>query len=300
MAELLRVLITGGSGQVGRALLAAEWPTGVALSAPGRDRLDLTDPASVRRVFEHGRFDAVVNAGAWTAVDRAEHEVAAAFAVNALGPAVLADLTRASDTPLIQVSTDYVFDGRKAEPYVEDDPTGPLGVYGASKLAGELAVLRGHPRAVVLRTSWVLSAGEGNFLTTMLRLARERPSVRVVADQHGCPTSARDLAGAVRDVTLRQIRDRDAPGGVFHFANAGQTSWAGLAREIFARSTRAGGPAGQVEDIATADYPTPARRPANSRLACDRLMRDYGITPRPWTEAVADILAELDAEGKPA
>lgn len=297
MVDSARVLITGGNGQVGRALMAAAWPRGFRLSAPDRHELDLASPASVSAGFAKGRFDAVINAGAHTAVDRAEDEVAAAFAANALGPAVLADLCRMADVPLIQVSTDYVFDGRKAAPYAEDDATGPLGIYGASKLAGEMAVLKGAPRSVVVRTAWVISTGQGNFLTTMLGLARDRDVLRVVDDQHGAPTSAQDLATVLRDVTLRLIRDTAAPTGLYHFTNAGQTHWAGLAREIFAQSARRGGPSAHVEGIRTADYPMRAPRPANSRLSCDRLMRDYGVTPRPWGEAVADILRELDMEG---
>lgn len=300
MAEPLNILITGGTGQVGRALLAAAWPDGVRLSAPGRARLDLGDPASIRAAFSRTPFDAVINAGAYTAVDRAEDELAAAFAANAMGPAVLAELCRGAGVPLIHLSTDYVFDGSKSAPYAEDDRPNPLGVYGASKLAGELAVTRSHARAVIVRTAWVLSAGDGNFLTTMLWLAGERSTLRVVEDQHGRPTSAADLAQALKAVTLRLIRDPDAPRGVYHFVNAGDASWAGLAREILDQSARLGGPAASVEGITTADFPTAARRPANSRLSCARLMRDYEITPRPWTDAVADIVRERCSEGKTA
>ena len=296
MGDLIHILITGGTGQVGLELQAAEWPADVVLHAPTRTVLDLGDLASVRAAFAAAPFAAVINAGAHTAVDKAESEAAATFAANAMGPAILADATREAGIPLIQVSTDYVFDGAGVGAYVETDPVGPLGVYGASKLAGELAVLRGNPRSVVLRTAWVLSAHRANFLKTMLRLAADRPVLRVVDDQHGCPTSARDIAAALKTITLRMIADADAPTGVYHFVNAGSTSWAGLAREVFALSAAASGPSATVEGIPSSDYPTPARRPANSRLATGKLTRDHGIVPRRWQEAVAEIVDELNAE----
>lgn len=294
--DAVDILITGGAGQVGLELARVAWPERVRLHLPTRDQLDLGDADAVRALFAATPFRAVINAGAWTAVDKAETEVAAAFAANAMGPAVLAEVTRAADIPLIQVSTDYVFDGAGEADYAESDPVGPLGVYGASKLAGEVAVRTGNPRSVVLRTAWVLSPHRANFLKTMLRLAADRPALRVVDDQTGCPTSAKDIAEALATLTLKMIADPDAPTGVYHFVNAGATSWAGLAREIFALSAACGGPSAEVEGIATADYPTPARRPANSRLSTFKITRDYGITPRPWKDAVADIVAELHEE----
>jgi dTDP-4-dehydrorhamnose reductase len=296
LADPVHILITGGAGQVGLELLAADWPSDVVLHAPTRADLDLGDIASVRAAFAATPFAAVINSGAYTAVDKAETDVAAAFAANAMGPAILAETTHAAGVPLIQVSTDYVFDGSRSGAYVEDDAVGPLGVYGASKLAGELAVRTGNPRSVVLRTAWVLSIHRANFLKTMLRLGADRPVMRVVGDQHGCPTSARDIAAALKTITLAMIADASAPTGVYHFVNAGQTSWAGLAREIFALSAAAGGPAATVEDITTADYPTPARRPGNSVLSTEKLAADYGVRPRPWQAAVAEIVTELHAE----
>lgn len=296
MADPVHILITGGAGQVGLELQAADWPQGVVIHAPTRAELDLGDIASVKAAFARTPFAAVINSGAYTAVDKAETEVAAAFAANAMGPAVLAEVTRHANAPLVQVSTDYVFDGSKEDLYVEDDPVDPLGVYGASKLAGELAVRSGNPRSVVLRTAWVLSVHRSNFLKTMLRLAAERPTLRVVDDQHGCPTSARDIADALKTITLKMIADTDAPTGVYHFVNAGETSWAGLAREVVALSAASGGPSAIVEGISSADYPTPARRPSNSRLSTEKLAHDYAITPRPWQAAVAEIIVELNAE----
>lgn len=297
MPEPVHILMTGGGGQLGRELARADWPAGVVLHRPSRDALQLSDAASVRAAFAAVPFAAVINAGAYTAVDLAETETAAAFAANAMGPAILAEVTREAGVPLVQVSTDYVFDGAAARTYVEDDPIGPLGVYGASKLAGELAVRSGNPRSVVLRTAWVLSVHRSNFLKTMLRLAADQPTLRVVEDQHGCPTAARDIADALKTITLRLIAGMDAPTGVYHFVNAGETSWAGLAREIFAVSAAAGGPSAVVQGIAAADYPTPARRPANSRLSTEKLTRDYAIAPRPWQDAVAEIVTELTAKG---
>jgi len=290
------ILITGGAGQVGLELARAQWPAQVRLHMPTRAELDLGDVDAVRAAFAATPFQAVINSGAYTAVDKAETEVAAAFAANALGPAILAEVTRAAGIPLIQVSTDYVFDGSGERDYAETDPVGPLGVYGASKLAGEVAVTTGNPRSVVMRTAWVLSPHRANFLKTMLRLAVDRPALRVVEDQTGCPTSARDIAEALKTIALRMIEDPEAPTGIFHFVNAGSTSWAGLAREILALSAARGGPSAEVEGITTADYPTPARRPANSRLDTFRITRDYGITPRPWQDAVAEIVAELIPE----
>ena len=296
MADPVHILITGGAGQVGLELQAADWPDHVMLHTPTRTEMDLADITSVKTTFTRIPFAAVINSGAYTAVDKAESDIAAAFSANAMGPAVLAQVTREAGVPLIQVSTDYVFDGSKDGLYVEGDPVAPLGVYGASKLAGELAVRSGNPRSVVLRTAWVLSAHRANFLKTMLRLAADRSTLRVVVDQHGCPTSARDIADALKTITQRLIADVNAPTGVYHFVNDGETSWAGLAREIFAQSALSGGPSAAVEGIVSADYPTPAHRPSNSRLSTGKLARDYAIKPRSWQAAVAEIVAELNAE----
>lgn len=280
------ILITGGAGQVGIELGRIAWPGDVVVHRPDRAGLDVTSAASVAACVAAMPFAAVINAAAYTAVDKAETEVAAAFAANALGPALLADATRAAGVPLVHVSTDYVFDGTGTAPYGEADPVAPLGVYGASKLAGELAVRAGNPRHLILRTAWVVSAHRANFVKTMLRLAGSHPRLRVVADQIGCPTSAADIAATLRDLALRLIDDPAAPVGTYHFVNAGEASWHGLAEAVVDGRV-------PVDPIATADYPTPARRPANSRLATAKIMRDYRIVPRPWREAVAEIVAEL-------
>lgn len=293
MADPIAILVTGGAGQVGAELIVHAWPPGVTILAPSRSALDLTDAASVSAWFAANTVAAVINPAAYTAVDRAETEVGAAFAANALAPALLSEATKAAGVPLVQVSTDYVFDGSGTGFYPEDGPLAPLGVYGASKLAGELAVRSGNPRSVVVRTAWVLSPHRANFLKTMLRLAGDRDRVSVVADQFGCPTSARDIAQALATITLRLIADPDAPTGVYHFVNAGETSWSGLAEEVFSLSRDRGGAFAEVTPITTAEYPTPARRPANSRLSTAKITADYGITPRPWRDAVAEIIDDL-------
>jgi dTDP-4-dehydrorhamnose reductase len=212
---------------------------------------------------------------------------------NCQGPAWLAEATGKSGIPLIHISTDYVFSGSAIEPYSEDDQVGPTGVYGASKAAGELAVSRANPRSVIVRTAWVLSPHRANFLKTMLRLASERPALRVVADQCGCPTSAGDIAKSVMTIALRHMSDPSAPVGTFHFVNSGSASWHELASEIFRLSADAGGPTAQVEPIRTVEFPTKAKRPANSQLATQKIRQDFGIEPRDWHEAVADIITEL-------
>jgi dTDP-4-dehydrorhamnose reductase len=288
-------LVTGGTGQVGRELARLIWPAGFIAVFPERTTLDLTDPVSIERMLDADEYDwaGVINCAAYTAVDRAEGDVANAFLANAQGPAWLAEAAHARGLPIIQVSTDYVFDGLKQGAYRECDPTGPVGAYGASKLAGELAVRAANPVSIVLRTAWVLSPFGGNFLKTMLRLAESRPELRVVADQHGCPTSAKDIAQVLQRLALRLAEDPACPTGVFHFVNMGEASWYELAQFILARSAALGGPGAGVEAIATTDYPTPARRPPNSRLAVDKLAEQFGVQPRHWHEAVAEIVAEL-------
>lgn len=287
------ILVTGGAGQVGLALQRLTWPDGVRLHAPGRAELDLTDPAAIARYVAAGQFAAVINPAAYTAVDKAESDVVAAFAVNALAPAALADATRAAGIPLVHVSTDYVFDGSKAGAYEVDDPVCPISVYGASKEAGEQAVRVVNPRHAILRTAWVVGTDRANFVKTMLRLGAERPQLRVVADQHGSPTAAADLARVLADVTLRLIADPAAPTGTFHAVNAGEATWYDLARHVFAVAARSGRPVPEVLPIETRDYPTPARRPANSRLSTRRLEEAFGITLRPWQSAIDDVVEGL-------
>lgn len=294
-----RILVTGSGGQLGIELARLAWPAGTELLLADLDRLDITDQDSVARWFAAERPDAVINAAAYTAVDRAEQEVAAAWAVNAVGPALLAAATKAAGVPIVHVSTDYVFDGSGSGFRDEDDPPAPLGVYGASKLGSEIAVRTGNPRHAIVRTAWLFSAHRANFVKTMLRAGAANPTLRVVADQHGCPTSAADLAQALATMTLRMIADPNAPTGTYHFVNAGEASWHCFAEAIFAAAAPLGGPAPEVAAIATADYPTPARRPANSRLATARIARDYGVVARPWQAALGEVVAELMAKARP-
>lgn len=288
------ILVLGGAGQVGTELQAHAWPDGVRVHAPGRTSLDITDAGAVAAALAERSFAAVINTAAYTAVDKAEADVTAAWRLNALAPAILAEHTRARGIPLVHVSTDYVFAGTKAQgAYTPDEPVDPHSVYGASKAAGEFAVRTANPRHAILRTAWVVSPHRGNFVKTMLRLANERDKLSVVDDQHGCPTSAADLAAALATVALRLAQDPAAPVGTFHCVNAGATTWCGFARAILAGSARRGGRSVPVEGIPTSAYPTPARRPANSRLSTDSLSTAYGLTPRPWEDALDDILDRL-------
>jgi len=286
-----RILVLGGAGQVGRELEIATCPEGMRVTAPRRNEADITDRQAMTALIDSAPWAAVVNAAAWTAVDAAEDAVVDAFTANALGPAILAEATRRRGIPLVHISTDYVFDGRKAEPYDEGDPVRPLGVYGASKLAGEEAVRTGNPQHVIVRTSWVYGRFGKNFVKTMLRVGAERKTLRVVDDQWGTPTAAADLAAALIAVASRD--DLADHAGTYHFANSGETTWCRFARRIFARSAAGGGPSAEVEAINTEDYPTPAKRPANSRLATGRLQESFGIVPRHWDEALGDVMADL-------
>ena len=276
------ILVTGGAGQVAQALAAA--PGDRALRAVGRPDFDFDRPETLRAVLDAAAPALVVNAAAYTAVDKAESEPEAAWRANRDGPAALAAWCAAHGARLIHISTDYVFDGLKGAPYVEDDATSPTGVYGASKRAGEEAVLASGARALILRTSWVYAPRGKNFVLTMLNAARRTDRLRVVADQRGCPTAAADLAAAI--LALADSWDGHA-GGIFHAAGSGATSWHGLAEAVFARAERHGLRRPMVEAIATADWPTPARRPPDSRLDCGRLAARFGVALPPWQDSVA-------------
>ena len=289
----MEILILGGAGQVGTELRAWSWPEGVRIHAPDRASLDVTDEAAVARALGERDWAAVINPAAYTAVDKAESEVAAAWRLNALAPAILAAETAKKNIPLVHVSTDYVFDGSGEGAYEPDAPIGPTSVYGASKAAGEMALRTANPRHAILRTAWVVSPHRGNFVKTMLRLAAERDKLTVVDDQHGCPTSAADLAAVLARIALRLAQDESAPTGTFHCVNAGVTTWHGFARAIVAGNARRGGREIPVEGIPTSAYPTPAKRPANSQLSTASLTAAYGLTPRPWQAALDDILDRL-------
>ena len=285
----MRILVTGRNGQVATSLIAkaAKLPE-IEVIAAGRPELDLEDAASVSRAIAAARPDVVVNAAAYTAVDKAEQEPARAFAVNREGAAAAAAAAAGLGVPFIHLSTDYVYPGDRPSPYVESDATGPLGVYGRSKLEGEIAVRAAHPSPLILRTSWVYSPFGANFVKTMLRLAKDRPVLSVVDDQTGNPTSALDIADAI----LR-IAPGLTSGGTYHLCGSGDVTWCGFAREIFAVSKTLGGPASDVRPITTAEYPTPARRPANSRMSMDAFEQRFGFRLRPWQDALAETVTRL-------
>ena len=289
----MNILVVGGGGQVGTELRRHDWPFGTAIHAPPREAFDITSEAAVEAILAEHDWAAVINVAAYTLVDRAETEVAEAWRLNALGPAILASATCRRSVPLVYVSTDYVFDGTASRPYEESDPVAPLGVYGASKEGGEQAVRTASPRHAIIRTAWVVSAHRTNFVKTMLRLAGERDALRVVDDQLGCPTAAKDLAAVLATVALRLAHDPAAPTGTYHAVNAGETSWCGFAREIMTQAEARGARYVPVEAISTKDFVTPARRPANSRLSTAKLDRDFGIRLRPWEDALSEILDEL-------
>jgi dTDP-4-dehydrorhamnose reductase len=290
------VLLTGANGQLGWEVARRAGGAGLDARSLAHAELDIADRAKVGEVVAAVAPKVVINAAAYTAVDKAESERERAFAVNRDGAAHLADACAAAGAALIHVSTDYVFDGTKQGAYVETDPVGPLGVYGASKLAGEEAVRARAPRHVILRTAWVYGVHGANFVKTMLRLARERPELRVVDDQRGCPTAAGDLAEAALAIAGRIVAGTvPADGfGTFHCVGDGEITWCGFAREIMAQAgPRLGKPPPSVTAITTADYPTPARRPANSVLDCGKLARVYGLSLRPWRVALAEVLNGL-------
>jgi len=286
------ILVLGRSGQVARELEKLGAPPGFALEFAGRERLDLAvaDPGPL---VEALRPAAVINAAAYTAVDKAEREPEAAFRLNRDVPAALARACAEAGVPLVHFSTDYVFDGAKPEPYVETDPVNPAGVYAASKAEGEAAVMAEDGDAIVLRTAWVYSAFGANFVKTMLRLAGTRDEIGVVADQLGRPTWAEDCAlGALRAV--RALLEGETKGPeLFHLAGEGDASWADFAEAIFEQSAARGGPSARVRRIATADYPTPAKRPMNSRLDCGKILRTLDIRPRPWRSSLRACFEEL-------
>lgn len=288
----MRVLMFGANGQVARETLALAAERGTDLVALDRAQADITDAAALARAFEAAKPDIVFNAAAYTAVDKAEREPEAAEQGNAIGPGLIAAQCAAAGIPVVHISTDYVFDGTKTGAYVESDPLAPLGVYGRTKAAGEAAVRAANPRHVILRTSWVYGIHGANFLKTMLRLAGERDRLTVVADQHGCPTATRDIA-----LALFAVADAVAAGtahyGTYHFAGTGATTWHGFASEIVARAARHTGRSPEVAAITTADYPTPARRPANSELSSSLFEQTFRYRAAPWQARTGEVVDAL-------
>ena len=282
----MKLLVFGQTGQVARELQALAAP-GLEIVALGRDRADLGDPAACAAQVAETDADAVINAAAYTGVDKAEEEEALATVVNGEAPGAMAAVAAGRGIPFLHISTDYVFDGMGRAAFGPETPTAPLNAYGRSKLAGEIAVRAAGGAHVILRTSWVFSAHGSNFVKTMLRLSETRDALSIVDDQIGGPTPADDIARSL--VTIARGLVAGHPGGIHHFCGAPYTSWAGFAREIF----RVAEKKVEISDIFSQDYPTPARRPLNSRLDCASLETDFGIKPADWKAGLARVIRDL-------
>ena len=293
------IFVAGKQGQVALSLEEAAGTRNLTLSTHGRPVLDLLDPAATKDAVLAASPAAIINAAAYTAVDQAESEEDLATRINADGAAALAAAAAELGVPFIHISTDYVFDGTKDAPYVESDPVAPTGAYGRSKLKGEQSVLKANPSAIIVRTAWVYSPFGKNFLKTMLALAG-RDTLSVVADQHGNPTYAPDIANALLDI-LAQL-DGHVPtadkAGIYHLAGTGFTNWHGFAQSIFENGAGFGLPVPDVKAISTAEYPTPAKRPANSRLDCDKLNVNFGVSLPNWRESTAECVKRLSEMGE--
>ncbi len=293
-----KVLVTGANGQVGFELARANWPAGFTVDFKTRVELDITEARAVEIAAGTGDYDILVNAAAYTAVDRAENEPQEAQAINCHGVDNLARAAARIDAALIHISTDYVFDGGLDRPYTEGDPVAPLGIYGKSKEAGERAVRNNLARHLILRTAWVYGAHGENFVKTMLRLAGERECLAVVGDQVGTPTAAAFIATAIIDLAAQTAAERDIAWGTYHLSNSGEASWYDFAIEIFEECARQGLPSPKVERITTAEYPTLAARPKNSRLDCSALASTFKILPPHWRESLKPVMDEICATMK--
>lgn len=292
-----RILVTGKGGQLATGLEESLPAKGFEALLVGQPEFEFDRPETVVAHFGELKPEAVVNCAAWTAVDAAEDDEAGAFRANALGPALIARLCAAAEIPLIQISTDYVYDGLKGSPYVETDAPNPLGAYGRTKLAGEWAALAGNPQTTVLRTAWVFAPVGKNFVKTMLAVGATRPELRVVADQYGHPTAAPDLADAIAAV-LERIRTtgwQPQYRGVFHAMASGSTNWHGFAEAIFAASQPYGGPQPKVHPIATHEYPVKAVRPADGRTDGTKLREIFGVTLPSWQQGLERVMKALHA-----
>lgn len=293
----MRLAVTGHNGQVVASLRERGAAAGHEVIALGRPQLELADPTSVVRAIESAKPDVVISAAAYTAVDQAENERELAYAINSIGAGAVADAAQALGVPLVHVSTDYVFDGLLDRPYRETDQTGPTGVYGASKLAGEQAVLAVQGLdSTIVRVAWVYSPFSGNFVKTMLRLAADRDEIAIVADQMGNPTSALDIADGIIRVAENLVASADpALRGVFHMTASGDATWADFGEAIFAASAAQGGAQASVRRITTAEYPTPALRPQNSRLDCELIANAHGVKLPAWRDSLPAVVRRLQA-----
>lgn len=295
---LIRIAVTGSNGQIARSLVERSAATACDVVCIGRPALDLAKPDTIDTALAAVTADVIVSAAAYTDVSKAETENELAELINARAPGLLAARANALGVPMIHLSTDYVFDGTKRDPYVEGDAIAPINAYGRSKANGERAVAAAHPRHVILRTSWVYSPFNRNFVRTMLNLARQQSEVRVVADQLGNPTAAADIAAGILTVARHLV---EGPGedryGTFHMAAAGIATWAEFATAIFAASAERGGPSARVVPIASAEYQTPARRPANSRLDCTKISRVYGVSLPHWQSSLGPCVGRILEQG---
>ena len=287
----MKILITGQHGQVSRELQLRLQGLG-ELIVLGRDQLDLANADQIRQQVRAHRPGLIINAAAHTAVDLAESEPDAAFAINAIAPGILAEEAKALGIPLIHYSTDYVFDGTKPAPYIETDTTNPLGVYGQSKLAGEHAIAAVGGEHLILRTSWVYSNHGKNFLLTMQRLLQEKPQMRIVADQIGAPTWAGSIANSTRALIERWLAGEPGEWGIYHLTAGGETSWFGFAQAIGEHLREQGKACAELEPIPSSAYPTPAQRPLNSRLDCSRLQQQWHVSQPHWQDALRECLAQ--------
>jgi dTDP-4-dehydrorhamnose reductase len=290
----MRIVVTGKEGQIARSLAALGPHMDVEIVAVGRPELDLAVPGSIMPALAAVHPDAIVSAAAYTMVDKAETERDLAFAVNGLGAGAVAEAAARLGVPLLHLSTDYVFNGRKPGPYVETDPVGPICVYGASKLDGEHRAMAAASNLAIFRTAWVYSPYGVNFLKTMLRLGETRDKLPVVADQQGCPTSAEDIARALILAARRMVDDRDGRyRGIFHLTGAGEASWAEFAHEILCAAEAYGRNPVEVVPITSDQYPSPVKRPANSRLSSEKLTHIYGITLPDWRTSTRKVVDTL-------
>lgn len=290
----MKMLITGASGQLGRELTEQAQLKACSVQAPPEDDLDITDPARLDHIMDVHQPDVVINTAAYTQVDKAETEKALAFEVNKTGCANLARICTSKKIPLMHISTDYVFSGQKGTPYLETDPVSPLGVYGRSKAEGETAIRSILTEHLILRTSWLYGRHGQNFVKTMLGLATSRKEIQVVADQFGSPTNATDLAQVVLTLIDRLQAGSDIQWGTYHYCGQGVISWYVFAQKIMELARRHGGvETARVVPVSTADYPTAAKRPVYSALDCSRINKNFGITPRPWTESLETAIRQL-------
>ncbi len=290
----MKILITGADGQLGRELINQGQLKGFSVQAPSEDDMDITDLEKIDRCMAFHQPEVVINAAAYTQVDKAESEAALAFAVNTTGSANLARMCAKNKIPLVHISTDYVFDGQKGTSYLETDTISPVGVYGRSKAEGEIEIRSHLKEHIILRTSWLYGIHGHNFAKTILKLATTKPKIRVVADQYGSPTNAADLAQTILIISDRMQFNNDVDWGTYHYCGQGVISWYNFAEKIVGlarlyadvKTTR-------IEPIATADYPTRALRPIYSALDCSRIQKHFGINPKPWQKSLEITIKEL-------